>query len=123
MFQAQTETKEYPPFAIFLAFVLALASILPIVVVAILRYENNYQLLILAYLLNTPMVRLFNDHKKSYRALKISKPEPTAYNKAPMTRVDTNASTLPMFPNVSIHIFIINKRLYSCMLLNVGSSY
>ena len=52
MFQAQTETKEYPPFAIFLAFVLALASILPIVIVAILRYESNYQLVILVYLLN-----------------------------------------------------------------------
>ena len=101
MFQAQTETKEYPPFAILLAFVLALASILPIIIVAILRYESNKKVLILVYLLNILMVALFNDHKKSYRALKISKPEPTAYNKAPMTRVDTNASTLPMFPNVS----------------------
>ena len=35
-----------------------------------------------------------------FRALKISKPNPTDYKK-PMTRVDTNASTLPMFPNVS----------------------
>ena len=35
-----------------------------------------------------------------FRMLKISKPDPAAY-KVPMTRVSTNASTLPMFANVS----------------------
>lgn len=66
--KAQAEKKEYPPVAIALAIILPLASVVPIVVVAILR------------------------------ALKISRPDPTDY-KVPMSRVDTNASTLPMFPN------------------------
>merc|ERR1712080_706077 len=45
------------------------------------------------------------------RALKISKPNPTDY-KVPMTRVDTNASTLPMFPN-EYHDNIDNKSRQS----------
>ena len=57
---------------------------------------------------------LVNNRNIFNRALKISKPDPTAYNKAPMTRVDTNASTLPMFPNVRIQFVFISNRLFSC---------
>lgn len=66
--KAEAENKEYPPFAIGLAFILALASVVPIIVVAVLRM------------------------------LKISTPDPTDY-KTQMSRVSTNASTLPMFSN------------------------